>query len=101
MRLINILILAILLSLCSTQTVLGSHSLSDVRNYVYTEPCYDDFGLTGDNIIIGIWEAPELMINNTKINHKVDKALSEFEPPGSGSRVTVIEDFDNVSSHAT
>jgi subtilisin family serine protease len=68
---------------------------------VYTEPCYDDFGLTGDNIIIGIWEAPELMINNTKINHKVDKALSEFEPPGSGSRVTVIEDFDNVSSHAT
>jgi PKD repeat protein len=65
-------------------------SLSDIRNYVYTESCYS--GLTGDNIIIGIWESA----GNDYNAHKVNATLSEFQ-----NRVTVIEDFGNVSPHAT
>ncbi|WP_321431274.1 NosD domain-containing protein [uncultured Methanolobus sp.] len=93
MRLSNILIFVVILYMCSTQITIGSNnSLSDVRNYVYTEPCYPD--LTGDNIVIGIWEVGENQ--TTERHHKVNATLSEFQ-----NRVTVMEDYDNVSSHAT
>ncbi|WP_164997935.1 S8 family serine peptidase, partial [Methanolobus psychrotolerans] len=87
-----IFILAVLL-LVSSQTAYGEtiNVLEEVKDYVHTTEA-DYYNLLGNGIKIGVWETDD----NDEKSSEINSTRSELS-----GRVFIIEDYTNVSSHAT